>query len=160
MTSLTALPIASAACRRPVETSTALTVYSAWAEATLTASAAKSVDASSAARRLCQPCSNPGNASGCLRFLRATESTASIRRSTTAKRAGSTSTRSTYPVSYTHLDVYKRQTLALTFTSVLAVIAGRNFLHRLPLAWIHRASGIFFLLLAALAVARLIHNGF
>ena len=56
--------------------------------------------------------------------------------------------------------VWLGATLALTFTSVLAVIAGRNFLHRLPLAWIHRASGIFFLLLAALAVARLIHNGF
>lgn len=56
--------------------------------------------------------------------------------------------------------VWLGATLALTFTSVLAVIAGRNFLHRLPLPWIHRASGIFFLLLAALAVARLIHNGF
>lgn len=56
--------------------------------------------------------------------------------------------------------VWLGATLALTFTSVLAVIAGRNFLHRLPLLWIHQISGIFFLLLAALAVARLIHNGF
>ena len=56
--------------------------------------------------------------------------------------------------------VWLGATLALTFTSVLAVIAGRNFLHRLPLPWIHRISGVFFLLLAALAGARLIHNGF
>lgn len=56
--------------------------------------------------------------------------------------------------------VWLGATLALTFTSVLAVIAGRKFLHRLPLAWIHRISGVFFLLLAGLAVARLIHNGF
>jgi len=55
--------------------------------------------------------------------------------------------------------VWLGATLALTFTSALAVIAGRKFLHRLPLAWIHRFSGIFFLLLAGLAVARLIHNG-
>ncbi len=51
-------------------------------------------------------------------------------------------------------------TLALTATSIIAVIAGRKFLHRLPLVWIHRISGVFFLLLAALAVARLIHYGF
>jgi len=56
--------------------------------------------------------------------------------------------------------VWLGATLALTFTSALAVIAGRKFLHRLPLAWIHRISGVFFLLLAGLAVARLIHNGF
>ena len=56
--------------------------------------------------------------------------------------------------------VWLGATLALTFTSVLAVIAGRKFLHRLPLAWIHRISGVFFLLLAGLAVARLIRNGF
>ena len=55
--------------------------------------------------------------------------------------------------------VWLGATLALTFTSALAVIAGRKFLHRLPLAWIHRISGVFFLLLAGLAVARLIHNG-
>ena len=56
--------------------------------------------------------------------------------------------------------VWLGATLALTFTSLLAVIAGRKFVHRLPLAWIHRVSGVFFLLLAGLAVARLIHNGF
>ena len=56
--------------------------------------------------------------------------------------------------------VWLGATLALTSTSLLAVIAGRKFLHRLPLVWIHRISGAFFLLLAALAMARLIHNGF
>ena len=55
--------------------------------------------------------------------------------------------------------VWLGATLALTFTSVLAVIAGRNFLHRLPLLWIHRISGAFFLLLAGLAIARLIYSG-
>lgn len=54
--------------------------------------------------------------------------------------------------------VWLGATLALAGTSVLAVIAGRKFLHRLPLAWIHRISGVFFLLLAGLAVARLIQN--
>lgn len=39
--------------------------------------------------------------------------------------------------------VWLGATLALTFTSLLAVIAGRKFLHRLPLAWIHRVSGVF-----------------
>ena len=46
-------------------------------------------------------------------------------------------------------------TLALATTSVLGVYAGRKLLNRLPLAWIHRISGVFFLLLALLAVLRL-----
>lgn len=47
-------------------------------------------------------------------------------------------------------------TLALACTSILGVLAGRKFLHRLPLAWIHRISGVFFLALAVYAVLRLI----
>ena len=47
-------------------------------------------------------------------------------------------------------------TLALTTTSLLAVLAGRHWLKRLPLHWIHRVSGMFFLLLAALATLRLL----
>lgn len=47
-------------------------------------------------------------------------------------------------------------TLALTATSLLAVLAGRRWLKRLPLGWIHRISGGFFLLLATLAGWRLI----
>lgn len=46
-------------------------------------------------------------------------------------------------------------TLALATTSVLGVYAGRRFLQRLPLHWIHRVSGVFFLLLALLAALRL-----
>ena len=47
-------------------------------------------------------------------------------------------------------------TLALTCTSILGVVAGRRWLNRLPLRWIHRISGVFFLLLALLAVLRLL----
>ena len=46
-------------------------------------------------------------------------------------------------------------TLALAATSILGVLAGRKFLHRLPLVWIHRISGVFFLLLALYALSRL-----
>ena len=49
-------------------------------------------------------------------------------------------------------------TLALACTSILGVIAGRRWLNRLPLHWIHRISGVFFLLLALFAAARLIQN--
>ena len=51
--------------------------------------------------------------------------------------------------------VWAGATLALTITSILGVLAGRKFLHILPLRWIHRISGAFFLLLAALALTRL-----
>ena len=47
--------------------------------------------------------------------------------------------------------VWAGATLALAGTSIVAVIAGRKFLHRLPLVWIHRISGVFFLLLAGVA---------
>jgi putative Ca2+/H+ antiporter (TMEM165/GDT1 family) len=47
-------------------------------------------------------------------------------------------------------------TLALTCTSIIGVVAGRRWLNRLPLGWIHRISGVFFLLLALLAVLRLV----
>lgn len=52
--------------------------------------------------------------------------------------------------------VWLGATLALAVTSVLGVFAGRKFLHRLPLLWIHRISGVFFLLLAAYALSRLL----
>jgi len=52
--------------------------------------------------------------------------------------------------------VWTGATLALACTSLLGVFAGRNLLHRLPLLWIHRISGAFFLLLAVLAIARLV----
>jgi len=47
-------------------------------------------------------------------------------------------------------------TLALACTSILGVLAGRKFLHRLPLVWIHRISGSFFLALAVYAISRLL----
>ncbi|MCL2523503.1 MAG: TMEM165/GDT1 family protein [Betaproteobacteria bacterium] len=51
--------------------------------------------------------------------------------------------------------VWSGATLALTATSLLGVYAGRRLLKRLPLLWIHRVSGILFLLLAAYAVMQL-----
>ena len=54
--------------------------------------------------------------------------------------------------------VWLGATLALAGTSAIAVIAGRKFLHRMPLRWIHRVSGVLFLLLAGLALARLAIN--
>ena len=39
---------------------------------------------------------------------------------------------------------------------LLGVLAGRKFLHKLPLAWIHRISGLFFLALAVYALFRLL----
>lgn len=53
------------------------------------------------------------------------------------------------------LAVWAGATLALASTSLLGVYAGRRLLQRLPLQWIHRISGVFFLLLAVAALARL-----
>ena len=52
--------------------------------------------------------------------------------------------------------VWTGATLALATTSILGVLAGRKFLHKLPLHWIHRISGVFFLLLAGFAFFQLI----
>ncbi len=54
------------------------------------------------------------------------------------------------------LAVWLGSTLALATTSLLGIYAGRRFLKRLPLLWIHRISGAFFLVLAAVAVAHLL----
>ncbi|HXE40405.1 MAG TPA: TMEM165/GDT1 family protein [Azonexus sp.] len=62
--------------------------------------------------------------------------------------AGMGSTTDTAPV-------WLGATLALSCTSILGVLAGRKFLHKLPLVWIHRISGLFFLALAAYALFRL-----
>ena len=51
--------------------------------------------------------------------------------------------------------VWLGATAALALTSLLGVFAGRRLLNRLPLKWIHRVSGVFFLLLAAFALTRL-----
>ena len=52
--------------------------------------------------------------------------------------------------------VWAGATVALSTTSILGVLAGRKLLNRLPLTWIHRISGVFFLLLAVFAVTRLL----
>ena len=54
--------------------------------------------------------------------------------------------------------VWSGATLALAGTSILGVIAGRKLMQKLPLLWIHRISGGFFLLLAVLAIVRLIQT--
>lgn len=54
--------------------------------------------------------------------------------------------------------VWSGATLALAGTSILGVIAGRKLMQKLPLLWIHRISGGFFLLLAILAIVRLIQT--
>lgn len=51
--------------------------------------------------------------------------------------------------------VWSGATLALAATSLAGIYAGRHLLQRLPLVWIHRISGVFFLLLAAYALTRL-----
>jgi len=52
--------------------------------------------------------------------------------------------------------VWAGATAALASTTTLGVIAGRRLLNRLPLLWIHRASGAFFLLLAGGALFHLV----
>ncbi|MCK6392007.1 MAG: TMEM165/GDT1 family protein [Azonexus sp.] len=52
--------------------------------------------------------------------------------------------------------VWLGATLALTVTSLLGIYAGQRLLGRLPLTWIHRISGVLFLILALIALLRLI----
>lgn len=52
--------------------------------------------------------------------------------------------------------VWTGATLALSCTSLLGIYAGRRLLNKLPLVWIHRLSGVFFLLLAFIAAGRLL----
>lgn len=53
------------------------------------------------------------------------------------------------------LPVWIGSTAALITTSVLGVIAGRTVLQRLPLVWVHRVSGVIFILFALLAAVEL-----
>lgn len=52
--------------------------------------------------------------------------------------------------------VWTGATLALGATSLIGVLAGRRLLKKLPLRWIHRASGVLFIIMAALAASHLI----
>ncbi len=54
------------------------------------------------------------------------------------------------------LPVYLGATTALVMISALGVWAGRTVLQRLPLFWLHRVSGIVFLLFALLAAWRVL----
>lgn len=51
--------------------------------------------------------------------------------------------------------VWMGATLALALTSVLGIYAGTRLLKHLSMVWIHRVSGVLFLLLAGLALSRL-----
>ncbi len=53
------------------------------------------------------------------------------------------------------LPVWTGATIALACTSAAGIYAGRRLLNRMPLAWVHRISGLFFLALSGFAVWRL-----
>jgi len=52
--------------------------------------------------------------------------------------------------------IWTGATLALATTSLLGIVAGRRLLNRLPQLWIHRVSGVFFLILSAYALSRMV----
>lgn len=52
------------------------------------------------------------------------------------------------------MPVWLGSTVALVFTSALGVWAGRTVLQRLPMHWLHRLSGVVFLVLALFAAYR------
>ncbi len=56
---------------------------------------------------------------------------------------------------YPALAVWLGATLALALTSAAGALAGKAVLHRLPLIWLHRLSGLLFLAIAVLAAWRL-----
>ena len=56
--------------------------------------------------------------------------------------------------SFDPLPVWLGATAALVMVSILGVWAGRTVLQRLPLLWLHRISGVIFLLFAFLAAWR------
>ncbi|MEG3617670.1 TMEM165/GDT1 family protein [Magnetovibrio sp. PR-2] len=59
---------------------------------------------------------------------------------------------------YPAMAVWIGATVALFLTSALGVLAGKTVLRRLPVVWLHRFAGVVFLVLAALAVWRLIQG--
>jgi len=59
-----------------------------------------------------------------------------------------------YPVT----AVWISATIALFLTSAAGVFAGKTVLSRLPVVWLHRLAGVFFLALAILAALRLVQG--
>lgn len=59
---------------------------------------------------------------------------------------------------YDPVSVWLGGTFALVFVSALGVIAGRTILSRIPQSTLHRVGGIFFLVLAALSLIKVIEN--
>lgn len=59
---------------------------------------------------------------------------------------------------YPAAAVWIGATVALFLTSAAGVLAGKTVLRRLPVVWLHRVAGVVFLVLAALAVWRLIQG--
>ena len=59
---------------------------------------------------------------------------------------------------YPATAVWIGATVALFLTSAAGVLAGKTVLRRLPVIWLHRSAGVVFLVLAALAVWRLIQG--
>ena len=55
------------------------------------------------------------------------------------------------------IPVWVGATLALSASSALGVLAGRTVLQRIPIVILHRVSGVFFLLLAAFVIGRLLY---
>jgi Ca2+/H+ antiporter, TMEM165/GDT1 family len=58
---------------------------------------------------------------------------------------------------YPATAVWGGATVALILTSAAGALAGKTVLRRLPVVWLHRLAGVFFLALAGLAVWRLRH---
>jgi Ca2+/H+ antiporter, TMEM165/GDT1 family len=56
---------------------------------------------------------------------------------------------------YPATAVWVGATMALILTSAAGALAGKTVLRRLPLVWLHRSAGVFFLAMAGLAVLRL-----
>ncbi|MBF0139369.1 MAG: TMEM165/GDT1 family protein [Magnetococcales bacterium] len=59
-------------------------------------------------------------------------------------------------VSSPPIPVWIGATLGEGLSVILAVIAGRTLLQKIPITTVHKASGVFFLLLAGLALTRLV----
>lgn len=60
----------------------------------------------------------------------------------------------TLSATFSPFSVWLLSTLALSTTSLIGIYAGRKFLSRISIHWLHRINGIFFILLAILLVMK------